>query len=1303
MRPGEMSSPKKTVHLPDNLETSPRAQDTSTSCLTRQNSVGNLSRLVRDVSPEVVSMWRDPAYRGEQVTDAPSTSASVGHHQQQHQRAGQRRKQPRAQQQEASPGRQGPSNFTRFPEIPLKPRSLPASPAGPARPPRHHGPGSGTHLGRPSASFTGMGLPPFIAGATVAGPLTANPALKPANSNNTAVAAAALFAVSAGQTITAASIAYTAGNGTILPVTTVASGAAVAAGGSAGSTPEAPLLAAAPPLAAAGAVGGGGLQPQASVTVRGISGSGDGLGIVNPEDDGGGAAAAAAGGGAGGGGAGELLSVDAPWTEDDRLRSRLVSLPNIVCRSANGDVFLVDLGNVQAMLHKRELGEEGLAILNRLTPSLAHSIGGIYAAGGSGSGDGTTSPTGRRSRRRRLAQGRRVVSIHAPDADDGAGGGGQTTPRDQSFRSFNRIASLAPRRAGGAAAAAAAAALNRSGLSTAMSTVERDPLMEAELERHIAATDELVEQRRQQLQEDWRRSRTTAANPAAAAKEQEEERRATAIDFAVQRFVPRRLALMALNMPPDVGLGAAAAAAAAAAGGGTEGETKGDGEGGSGAAASAHESVAESKADVGVFGSNFKMPVQAQHWKQLQAGMGRLYDKMPFMANWASTIKKLHRDEHGGIGWDGLIHGVDELYVKGREEHQGTNIYVLKCHELGVTPSTQVIQQLSSPDANMSHCHLGRQGAAALRHALSANVTITHLNLQDNHLDATGLESILAGLYSGTMAKQPRARKLLEKRIQNAASSLASAVNSLASGASAALTSALTSAAAIPPGISAPPSTIPVPAAAPAAVTFAGTGGPRSPAAANPAAVVAAARLAAPLTAPPPPRRGVPGDLTVRLIPAHLAREQEQRRLAEEERQRQHEEESLRAQISVQESGGMDAPEWLRMINEHSRHPIEGGRERGISLILGSDHSAGTAAAAAAHLPARKVVGPAPAPAAHRLTCAITSLDLSNNPLGINGVRALADLLDPTVTPYQFVKQLLLDKCGIPEGGGRALAMALSRGNTRLAVLGLSNNALGNGTAAMFGEVLALPSGLEDLDLSWNQIKSEGARALAEGISQNNTLTRLNLSWNGLENPGVQALGSMLLRNESLTSLDLTNTRMGAEACLVLAEGIRGNHTLEALILNGNSVGDDGARFLMDAIKANNSLRYLGLQGTNMSTAARGNSQAASFNPLSPDGSYELNLETPTDRAVALQLCQMDAAAAADLLKNIRLGDKNIASCKSMHWPDCLPVSGIMTFDFVTRRVSKVIGVMETKKFMALAAQCGSTAMGDKEKLALVE
>lgn len=52
-----------------------------------------------------------------------------------------------------------------------------------------------------------------------------------------------------------------------------------------------------------------------------------------------------------------------------------------------------------------------------------------------------------------------------------------------------------------------------------------------------------------------------------------------------------------------------------------------------------------------------------------------------------------------------------------------------------------------------------------------------------------------------------------------------------------------------------------------------------------------------------------------------------------------------------------------------------------------------------------------------------------------------------------------------------AIAAALSAGNLKLRRLGLSNNALGNKSAAAFGELLESSHTLKELDLSWNQIK----------------------------------------------------------------------------------------------------------------------------------------------------------------------------------------------------------------------------------------
>jgi hypothetical protein len=92
-------------------------------------------------------------------------------------------------------------------------------------------------------------------------------------------------------------------------------------------------------------------------------------------------------------------------------------------------------------------------------------------------------------------------------------------------------------------------------------------------------------------------------------------------------------------------------------------------------------------------------------------------------------------------------------------------VYIYNCHQLGVVPSTQVVQQLKSAESNMSHCKLGRRGAQALRHALATNTCITSLDLTDNSLDAHGVSEIISGLTYGSMANvAPKQRTVYENK-----------------------------------------------------------------------------------------------------------------------------------------------------------------------------------------------------------------------------------------------------------------------------------------------------------------------------------------------------------------------------------------------------------------------------------------------------------------------------------------------------------------------------------------------------------
>ena len=57
----------------------------------------------------------------------------------------------------------------------------------------------------------------------------------------------------------------------------------------------------------------------------------------------------------------------------------------------------------------------------------------------------------------------------------------------------------------------------------------------------------------------------------------------------------------------------------------------------------------------------------------------------------------------------------------------------------------------------------------------------------------------------------------------------------------------------------------------------------------------------------------------------------------------------------------------------------------------------------------------------------------------------------------------------------------------------------------------------------------------------------INLSWNGLANDGAKALGRALRYNSSLLELDVTCNRVNMEGAVALADGLRSNSALRWL------------------------------------------------------------------------------------------------------------------------------------------------------------
>eukprot|EP00900_Chrysochromulina_parva_P007052 jgi/Chrpa1/16348/Chrysochromulina_OHIO_Genome00021880-RA len=116
------------------------------------------------------------------------------------------------------------------------------------------------------------------------------------------------------------------------------------------------------------------------------------------------------------------------------------------------------------------------------------------------------------------------------------------------------------------------------------------------------------------------------------------------------------------------------------------------------------------------------------------------------------------------------------------------------------------------------------------------------------------------------------------------------------------------------------------------------------------------------------------------------------------------------------------------------------------------------------------------------------------------------------------------------------------------------------------------------LDLGYNSIGVEGAKAIAEALKVNAVLTELHLSNNNIGVDGAKAIAEALKVNAVVTTLDLENNNIGPEGAIAIAEALKVNAVVTTLGLNSNDIGPVGAIAITEALKVNAVLTKLYLK-----------------------------------------------------------------------------------------------------------------------------
>ena len=214
-------------------------------------------------------------------------------------------------------------------------------------------------------------------------------------------------------------------------------------------------------------------------------------------------------------------------------------------------------------------------------------------------------------------------------------------------------------------------------------------------------------------------------------------------------------------------------------------------------------------------------------------------------------------------------------------------------------------------------------------------------------------------------------------------------------------------------------------------------------------------------------------------------------------------------------------------------------------------------------------IGPIEAQHLAQALCVNTSvktLDLSRNPLGNEGAKALAGMLgsESSGTVNTTLEHFYLSVCRIGPVGAQHLAQALCV-NTSVKTLDLSRNPLGNEGAKALAEMLggngAESSGtvnttLEHFDLSVCRIGPVGARHMAQALRVNTSVKTLTLSDNPLGDEGAKTLAEMLggsvaessgTVNTTLEHVDLSDCRIGSVGAQHLAQALCVNTSVKTL------------------------------------------------------------------------------------------------------------------------------------------------------------
>ncbi|XP_060072073.1 leucine-rich repeat-containing protein 74A-like [Ylistrum balloti] len=201
----------------------------------------------------------------------------------------------------------------------------------------------------------------------------------------------------------------------------------------------------------------------------------------------------------------------------------------------------------------------------------------------------------------------------------------------------------------------------------------------------------------------------------------------------------------------------------------------------------------------------------------------------------------------------------------------------------------------------------------------------------------------------------------------------------------------------------------------------------------------------------------------------------------------------------------------------------------------------------------------------------VSDVVISGNSIGQTGIRYLTDML----LINDNISHLDVSDNNLQSYGAQVISNMLLQ-NDNILSLKASGNQFNRNDALLFAQAIQFYRfSLRVLDLSHNDLESEGGQHLGPAIAANDTLEILDISWNHLAYDGIKAIADGLKENTSIKTLNLSWNGIGDEGALCVVQAANMNETLEVLQMDANRIGPIGLSNLLKQLASNKVLLEL--------------------------------------------------------------------------------------------------------------------------------